>query len=134
MKNTGTIIAITLVVVLAGILLSGAGMMGLGGFGMTLAPHASAGVGGYGGIMNGYGMMGGYGNQFGFNPIGSIISLVIWALIIGGIALMVVWLVRNGNVNSRTSSESTIEILKTRYARGEITKDQFDEMKQVLEV
>ena len=141
MKNIGTIVGVVLIIVLGALLFSSADMMGFGGFGMTLAPHASAGVNGYGGMMGGYGgmmggngMMGGYGNQFGFNPIGAIISFVLWALIIGGIVLLVIWLARNAKLSAVASSGSTVEILKTRYARGEITKDQFDEMKQVLEV
>ncbi len=133
MKNTGTIVAIALIVVLAVLLLGGAGM--------TLAPAASAGVGfgGFGmmgpGMMNG-GMMGGYGNQYGFgyNPLGTIISLVVWALVIGGIVLLVVWLVRNANRGGLGigSNESPLDILKARYAKGEITKEQFDAIKQDL--
>ncbi|MBI5029296.1 MAG: SHOCT domain-containing protein [Chloroflexi bacterium] len=125
MKNTGTVLGVVLIVVLVSLVFSGAGMMGLGGFGM---------MNGYGGMMGGNGMMGGYGNQFGFNPIGAIISFVLWALVIGGIVLLVIWLARNANFATGASSGSTVEILKTRYARGEITKDQFDEMKKVLEV
>lgn len=123
MKNTGTSTAIVLIVVLAALLLGGAGMMGFGGFGMM------GGYGGYGG------MMGGYGNQFsfGFNPIGTIISLVVWALVIGGIVLLVVWLARSVNGATTVSNNSAIEIAKARYAHGEITKEQYDEMKKVLE-
>jgi putative membrane protein len=132
MNNTGTIVAIVLIVVLVALLFSGAGMMGFGGFGIM----GSGMMGGYGGMMGGNGMMGGYGNQFGFgfNPIGAIVSLVLWALGIGGIVLLVVWLARNAKSTALASSGSTVDILKTRYARGEITKEQFDEMKKVLEM
>ena len=120
MKNVGIVLGIVLVVVLALLLLGGAGMMGLGGFGM---------LGGYGG----YGMMGGYGPQgFGFNPIGAIISLVFWALIIGGGVLLVVWLARNAGRTALSASagDAPLEILKVRYAKGEITKEQFDAIKR----
>ncbi len=115
MQNTGTIIAIVLVVVLAVLLLGGVGMMG----------------GGMMGGMMGGGMMGG----FGFNPFGMLISLVFWALLIGGIVWLVVWLTRSG---ARSSSgarggDSPVEILKARYAKGEITQEQFREMKKDLE-
>ncbi len=121
MKNTNWVLGIVLIVVLAVALLGGVGMMGLGGFGM-MGP----------GMMSGYGgMMGGWS----YNPIGAIASLVTWALVLGGIALLVVWVARDaGGVTSATRPDSAIEILKTRYARGEITKEQFDEMKKVLEV
>lgn len=66
MNNTATVVGIVLVVVLVVLLIGGAGMMG---FGMTLAPHASAGVG--------PGMMGGFGAPgFGYNPLGAILSLL----------------------------------------------------------
>lgn len=123
MKNTGTIIGLVLIVGLAVLWLSSAGMMGFGMMGHGM-------MGGYGG------MMGGYGNQFGFsfNPIGAIISIVVWALIISGIVLSVVWLIRNANRSGQAirSSESPLDILKARYARGEITKEQFDAIKQDL--
>lgn len=122
MKNTGAVVAIVLIVVLAVFLLGGAGMMGPGM------------MGGYGG----YGMMSGYGNQFGFgfNPIGTIISLVVWAFVIGGIVLLIVWLTRNANRGglSLGSSESPLDILKARFTKGEITKEQFDQMRKVLGV
>jgi putative membrane protein len=117
MKNTGTILGVILVVVLVVLLLGGAGMMG---FGM-------GGYGGYGGMMGGYG-------GYGFNPIGMIFSFVFWALIIGGVVLLVVWLARNtGRTALGTSGgESPLEILKARYAKGEITKEQFDAIKRDL--
>ncbi len=109
-------------------------MMGLG---MTLAPHASAGVGP--GMMGGYGgmggMMGGFGAQgFGYNPLAAILSLVFWALIIVGIVLLVVWLVRNAGRTglSGQASDPALDILRARYAKGEITKEQFEEMRRTL--
>ena len=123
MKNTGLVIGIVLIVVLAVLLLGGAGMMGFGAFGM--GPGMMGGYGPYGGMMGGYGAQG-----FGFNPLGAILSLVSWALIIGGVVLLVVWLARNAG---RTSSgDAALEILKTRYAHGEITKEQFDAIKKDL--
>jgi putative membrane protein len=122
MNNTATILGIVLIVVLVLVLFSGIGMMGMmgfGGYGM---------MGGYGGMG---GMMGGYGAQgFGFNPLGTILSLVFWALIIGGIVLLVVWLARNAGRTGLTapSGDAALEILKTRYAKGEITKEQYEEM------
>jgi len=119
MRNTTTILVIVLVVLLAVVLIGGAGMMGFGGFGM--GP----------GVMNGSGMMGGYG--YGSNPLGAILSLASWALILGGVALLVVYFVRNAK-SSSASSEAPLDILKARYARGEITKEQFDAIKRDLGV
>ena len=112
MKNTGTIVGIVLIVVLVLLLLGGAGMMGFG--------------------MMGPGMMGGYG----FNPLGAILSLVFWVLIIGGGVWLAVWLVRGGTLSTPNVSgrESALDILKVRYAKGEITKEQFETMKRDLGV
>lgn len=117
MKNRIIVVGIVLVAVLAFLLLGGAGMMmGYGGYGMM----------GYGG----YGMMGRYGYPYGygFNPIGSTVSLVFWALAIAGVVLLVVWFVRKGG-RPATSHESSLDILKSRYAKGEISKEQYESMK-----
>lgn len=119
MQNTGTVLGIILVAVLVVLLFGGAGMMG---FGMM-------GPGMMGGMMGSYG---GYG--YGFNPLGAIISLASWALIIGGIVLLVVWLARSGGLSGLSAGgrESPLDILKARYAKGEITKEQFDAIKRDL--
>ena len=78
MQNIGTLVAIILIVVLLVVLFGGIGMLGWGGFGM-------------GGMM---GNMGGMMSNFGgfFSPLGAILMLVFWALIIAGGVLLVVWL------------------------------------------
>jgi putative membrane protein len=91
------------------------------------------GLSGYGsGMMDGnfgFGMM----NGFGF---GGIFMILFWVVIIG----LGVWLITS--LVSRTSgqppanlppAESPLDILKKRYARGEITKDQYDQMRRDLQ-
>ena len=71
----------------------------------------------------------------GLENVLGVLSLVFWALIIGGIVLLVVWLARNGkNLAPASKSESALDILKVRYAKGEITKEQFDAIRRDLEV
>ncbi len=86
---------IVLVVVALVALFAGAvvGPLFFGGWGMTLAPHASAGVGGYGGF--GPGMMRG----FGFLPLGGIAMLMmVFPLgILLLVLLAVVWLIAAGS-------------------------------------
>lgn len=77
-----------------------------------------------GGRMNGYGyMMNSWGGAF-------IMGLVV--LVVVGILIYV--LVRNsgGGGFGATSHETPLDILKKRYARGEITKEQFDQMKEEM--
>ena len=86
---------------------------------------------GWGGMMGPW-MMGGYGG-FGFPFMGGIWMIVFWVLILGG----VVWLVQvfaRGTGSSAPQGESLLETLKQRYAKGEITQEQFEQMKQDLGV
>lgn len=52
-----------------------------------------------------------------------------WILVIVGIVLAVRWLVREGK---ERRSDSALEILRQRYARGEINKEEFDAKKRDL--
>ena len=82
---------------------------------------------GYGYGMMGPWMMGGFGWGW-FMPI---IMIVFWGLIIWGIVALVRGLSTGGG-GSSTQADSTLEILKRRYARGEITKEEFEEKKKDL--
>lgn len=73
--------------------------------------------------MMGYGMMGGYG----FGLIGLIFNI---ALIVG-IVWLVVWAVRrftSGAPGESSPGATPRDIVQVRYARGEITRDQYQEM------
>ena len=78
--------------------------------------------------MMGPGMMGwGYGMGW-FWPI---LMLVFWIAVIVGIVFLIRWLIVSTRIRERGGfEESAIEILKKRYARGEITKDEFEKMKK----
>jgi putative membrane protein len=81
----------------------------------------------YGGGMMGYGggMMGS-----GWGYIGIIFTILFWAAII----LVIVWLYKQiRGTEPAASSKSALDILKERYAKGEITKEEFGEMKKELE-
>ncbi len=59
---------------------------------------------------------------------------IFWIILIA----LVIWLVVNQNKKSKQyfnnpQSESALDILKKRYAKGEITQEQFDQMKKDLE-
>lgn len=86
-----------------------------------------------GGMMMGWGMMGWGG--YGFNPLGWILMLVFWVLIIGGVALLAVWLFRQARplAVGPGAPEESLEILKERFARGEISREQYEEMRRTLE-
>ena len=58
-----------------------------------------------------------------------LFMLLFWGLVIVGIVLGIRWLVSQGK-DSR--SDSALEILRQRYARGEINKEEFEAKKRDL--
>lgn len=89
--------------------------------GMALWGGGMMGPGMMGPGMMGPGMMGRSG--WGGGPGGFLIVL----LLIAGIALVVL-----GFTRREGRAEEPLEILKRRLARGEITREQYDELKQAL--
>ena len=74
-----------------------------------------------------YGMMGG-----GWGMIFMIIAMILfWGLIIGGIILLVRFIFPSVSSGMK-SSQDALEILKQRYAKGEIEKEEFNGKKQDL--
>ncbi len=64
---------------------------------------------------------------------GGIFMIVFWALVIVGVVLLVRWLLAaSGRGASRAADEAPLEILKKRYARGEINQEEFERMKKDL--
>ena len=68
---------------------------------------------------------------------GLIFIVLFWGIVIlGGIWLGKLLLNKNENISTLFSGEkddSAREILKKRYARGELTREEFDAMKMELE-
>lgn len=60
-----------------------------------------------------------------------LLSFVFMALVIGGTALLVIWGVRQ--TGPQSGGNTPLDILKSRYARGEITREQFEQMRRDLE-
>jgi putative membrane protein len=78
-------------------------------------------------------MTGWGGHGYGMGTFGWLFMLVFWGLIIVGLVLLVRWLWDQGSsARSRGSGDGPLDILKRRYARGEITKEEFDRIKQDL--
>ena len=79
----------------------------------------------------GPGMMG-YG--YGMGWFGGILMIAFWIAVIVGIVFLIRWLVLSVRPGSHGTAggESALEILKKRYARGEINKEEFEEKKRDL--
>lgn len=78
-------------------------------------------------------MMGYYGNGgwlgFGF---GWVFMIFWWALIIFGIVALIRLVTRHRR-NWMNSEKSALDILKERYAKGEINKEEFEKMKKDIQ-
>ena len=89
---------------------------------------AISGWQGYGYGMMGPWMMGGFGWGW-FMPVFMILC---WGLIIWGIVALVRGVASPDGIESSRQADSALEILKRRYARGEISKEEFEEKKKDL--
>lgn len=75
----------------------------------------------------GCGIGGWYGWGWGF--IGMAFMLLFWVLIIVGVVLLIRWLWEQSGKGQRPSpGESALDILKKRYASGEINREEFERM------
>ena len=55
--------------------------------------------------------------------------ILFWVLVIVGIVFMVGWIARESRGDSAVR-ETPLDVLKKRYARGEIKKGEFEQMKK----
>ncbi len=77
-------------------------------------------------------MMGGFG--FGGMAFGGLLMIAFWVLIIGGAVWLVATAARNnqGAAATPTPGQTPLAILQTRYAKGEVTKEQFEQARRDL--
>ena len=79
-----------------------------------------------------------FGNWGSFGTWGwaaMILQVVLWLGLIAGIILLVIWAVRRNSRSLASASSDAVsgrpsakEILQARYARGEITREQYQQM------
>ena len=133
-------IALALVALVGGGWLLGSQLWGAGcwqsGVGVAFAPGMHSGA-----------SAGSYGSPWGMHTFGGgILMFLFWGAIIGGGVLLAAGLARHrqgspaSGISVGTSqratpasrSESPLEILKRRYASGEIDREEFQRMKEIL--
>jgi putative membrane protein len=85
---------------------------------------------GFGWGMMGPGMMGGWGAV---SLVWSAAALIFWLLIIVGAVLLAMWALRQAGPKE-PASRWPLDILKERYARGELNREQFEQMRRDLEM
>jgi putative membrane protein len=88
----------------------------------------------WGGMMMGPGMFGPgvMGGWVGAGPWFGGLGLIFWMLILAGLGLVVAWAVRQPSRPDQRNDQP-LDILKSRYARGELTREQYEQMRRDLE-
>jgi putative membrane protein len=118
MNDTGRAILIAVLVLIALPLLWGVVMMGTGG-----------------GMMGGFGpgMMGGWGAEGRWEPWRVLVGLIPMLVVLGSIAALVTWAVgRSAPAAPLAGQLSARDLLDARYARGEVTREQYQQMRDDL--
>ena len=72
-------------------------------------------------------MTGEYG-WFG-HGFGGLFMVLVWVLVIAGVVALIKWL----GSSSTQRGETSLAILKARYARGEIKKQEYERMRRELQ-
>jgi uncharacterized membrane protein len=102
-------------------------------------------------MMYGYGN-GYYGNMMGYGWVYGLLFFVFGALIVAGIVILIIWAIRYSaghgkgpsgpgpagpttpNQPTQAVRDEACAIVRRRYANGEITKDQYEDMCRTLGV
>ena len=89
------------------------------------------GMMGSGGMMNmlGRGMMGNYPAGYDYSNYGY--WNIFWILLLAAVIFLVVWIIHRFGIK-KTASETPLNISRKRFAKGEITKKEFEDMKKDL--
>ena len=81
----------------------------------------------------------GWGNQgYGMGGFGGIVMILFWGLIIVGVVLVIRYFMAGQTLGRKNSSpyeihSEPLQILRQRYAKGEIDAEEFEERKKILE-
>lgn len=68
-----------------------------------------------------------YGTGMGF---GWLFMVIFWGLVVFGVIYLITLIVKGGEKKSQ--ADSALDILKKRYARGELSREEFEKMKEDL--
>ena len=76
-------------------------------------------------------MMWGWPGMMGLGAFVMIFGFIFFIAIIAGIVFLIVWLVKRSAYSTGGSTAAlSSDILKERYAKGEITKEQYESIKK----
>lgn len=66
-------------------------------------------------------------------PLGWVLMMIFWGLAVLGAVAAVRWIFLRGTRPEAGPLEPPLEILKCRYARGELSREEFERMKRELQ-
>ncbi len=98
---------------------------------LIVLPLVFGAISGWQGVswgMMGPGMMGGFGWMW----FMWIFFIIFWGLVIWGIVALIRGVSQSGSSDS-SKADSALDVLKKRYARGEINKEEYEEKKKDLD-
>ncbi len=79
-------------------------------------------------------MMGNMANfALGMGLFGGVFMLLFWGLVIVAIVALVRWLIGQSGYRGTADQDTALDILKQRYARGEIETEEFEQAKRQLQ-
>lgn len=77
-------------------------------------------------------MMGGWGDWGWGHGVGWIFMIFFWGVIVLGVVALAKWLFSAGG-GGGAFRRTPLDILKERYARGELNREQYEQMRRDLE-
>jgi putative membrane protein len=98
---------------------------------LAVVPLLTMCSGPYGHMMGGWDGAGNFGCAFGYG-YGGMFMGILFIILLGVAIYFIVQNIRSRNGIGQ-AKESPLDILKIRYAKGEVTKEEFDRMKNELQ-
>ena len=74
----------------------------------------------------------GWGQGYGWTGFGGIFMLVFWLVVIVGAIALVRWLTARGDAGGGAERRRPLEIAQERYARGEISREEYEQLRRDL--
>jgi|APSaa5957512622_1039677.scaffolds.fasta_scaffold175940_1 putative membrane protein len=87
----------------------------------------------YGGGSCGWGPLAGFTGGWGMGWFGPLLMMLFWGFLIAGTIILARWLIQRLKGRSCSSDPpSPLDIIRKRYASGEIDQEEFKQMQQAL--